>query len=447
MFNKDDKKTLRIGLLGFGTIGQGVWKHLNKNADVLEKRLGIRLEITRIGEPNADRPSSVKAPKKIMTPDSMSIVNDPDIDIVCELIGGTGVARELTLQALKNGKCVVTANKAMVSQHGEELFEIANAHDAHYFFEASVGGGIPIIKVMREGLVANRFSLIYGILNGTCNYILTRMEREGLPFADILADAQRLGYAEANASLDVDGWDTAHKAVILGYLAHGRWMPLKKMLVQGISEVTPADIRYARELGYRIKLLGLITRDAKTNRFSVRVHPTLLPLTSIVANVNDVFNAVSVTGDVSDTTLHIGRGAGQDATASAVISDLADAALVILGAPEPIICEEKPHLYKEVAGDLQIADLKEITGCYYLRLNVKDAPGVLEQVAHELAKNNISVATMIQRDDGTGKTANLFFTTHASNEKSIAQAVKDLKGLPVVKGKPFLLRILDQKSL
>jgi len=447
MFNDNAKGTLRIGLLGFGTVGQGVWKHLQHNRDLLQRRIGVRLEITRIGVRDLNKPRAVKVPAGKLTTDMRSIVEDPEIDIVCELIGGTDTARKLTLRALELGKCVVSGNKALISAYGAELFQMANAHNAHYFFEASVAGGIPIIKVVREGLIANRFSLIYGILNGTCNYIITRMEREGLPFDTILAEAQKLGYAEAEASLDVDGWDTAHKAIILGYLAHGRWIPLKRMLVQGIRDVTPADISYARELGYKIKLLALITRDAKTRRFFVRVHPTLLPLKNIMANVDDVFNAVSVSGDVSGTTLHIGRGAGQDATASAVISDLADAALVILGAPEPVICEEKPHLYQQVAKDLEIADLEEITGRYYLRLSVKDAPGVLEQVAHELAKNNVSVATMIQRDDVPGKVAKVIFTTHISNEKSIAQAVKDLGKLPVVKGKPFLMRILDQKSL
>lgn len=437
MFNMDSRETLKIGMLGFGTVGQGVYKHLQHNRDLLQRRIGVRLEVARIGVRDLNKPRAVKVPPAKLTTDMESIVNDPDIDIVCELMGGIDRARDLTLRALRNGKCVVTGNKALVSEFGDELFASANAHNAHYFFEASVAGGIPIIKVVREGLIANRFSLIYGILNGTCNYILTRMEREGASFETILADAQRLGYAEAEASLDVDGWDSAHKAIILGYLAHGRWMPLKRMLVQGIRDVTVQDITYARDLGYRIKLLALITRDAKTRRFFVRVHPTLLPLKNTMAAVDDVFNAVSVTGDVSGTTLHIGRGAGQDATASAVISDLADAALTILGAPEPIICEEKPHLYKQVASDLEIASLEEISGRYYLRLNVKDAPGVLEQVAHELAKNGVSVASMIQRDDGTGKTANLIFTTHLSNEKSIGQAVKDLKNLPTIKKSRF----------
>jgi len=447
MFNKHAMKTLRIGLLGYGTIGQGVYKHLKQNAALLEQRLGIRMEITRIGEPNMNRAFAVKPPLKIVTADSFSIVDDPKIDIVCELIGGTNVARTLTQQALKNGKCVVTANKALLSLHGKELFELANKYGAHYFFEASVAGGIPIIKVIREGLIANRFNLIYGILNGTCNYILTRMEREGAPFDEILKDAQRLGYAEANAGLDVDGIDTAHKAVILGYLANGHWMKLKDMIVDGIRDITPQDIAYARELGYKIKLLALIGRDEKSKKFFVRVHPTLLPLQNIMASVDDVFNAVSVSGDVSGTTVHIGRGAGMDATASAVISDLADAALTILGGPDPVISEENPHLYEQVAGNLKIASLEDIRGRYYLRLRVKDAPGVLEKVAHELAKNEVSVATMIQRDDPDGKLASLIFTTHDSNEKSMAQAVKGLAKLPVVKGKPFLLRVLDQKSL
>ena len=428
-------------------MGQGVWKHLTHNADLLEKRIGVRVEVARIGEARLDRPFSVDAPRGIMTTDSFGIVDDPDIDIVCELIGGTGIARELTLRALKNGKCVVTANKALISQYGAELFQTAREHKAHYFFEASVGGGIPIIKAIREGLVINRFSLIYGILNGTCNYILTRMEREGAPFETILKDAQRLGYAEANASLDVDGFDTAHKAIILGYLATGYWMPLKDMIVDGIRDITPADIAYARELGYKIKLLGLIGRDDVSQKFFVRVHPTLLPSQNILANVDDVFNAVSVTGDAVDTTVHIGRGAGQDATASAVIADIADAARVLKGAPAILSAEDVRKKAPVAAADVNLATLSDITGRYYLRLTVEDSPGVLAQIAGVLAQHGVSVASMIQRDEPDVETASLIFTTHRADELAISRALEALKTLPCVRPGTLLLRILNRKSL
>jgi homoserine dehydrogenase len=442
-----DKSTIRIGLLGFGTVGQGVWKHLHNNRAALERRLGVGLDIARVGVRDVKKPRAIKVPAARLTSDLASIVEDPTIDIVCELIGGVTTARELTTRALGLGKIVVTGNKALLCAHGAELFDLVQRGRGHYFFEASVAGGIPIIKTLREGLIANRFRLIYGILNGTCNYILTRMSCEGIGFAEVLADAKRLGYAEADESLDVDGWDAAHKAVILAYLAHGRWIKPEQMLVQGIREITPRDLSYARELGYVIKQLAIISRDFSTNRVFARVHPCLIPERNLLASVNGVFNGICLCADVAGSTWIVGRGAGQDATASAVISDIADAVLAVRGAPPPYICEEDAVTYERLGHGTEIAPLAEITGRYYLRLNVKDRPGVLAEVARVLADHKISIATMIQHEDRALKTAALIFTTHSSNEQSIHQAIRHLKKLRTVLGAPFLLRILEDEGL
>jgi homoserine dehydrogenase len=304
--------TYTIGICGFGTVGQGVWKHLTSARATLEARLGAKLVLAHASVRDLKKTRAVKIPAAKLTDDPLAIANDPKIDIVCELMGGTGLALEVTLAALARGKIVISANKALICAHGAEIFATARKHGGHFFFEASVAGGIPLIKALREGLVANRFTRIYGILNGTCNYILTQMEEHDAPYATVLADAKRLGYAEADESLDVDGWDTAHKAAVLAWLAHGMWVRPDRMIVEGISRITPADFKTAATLGYGIKLLAVITRDFATNELSVRVQPTLLPEGNVLANVNGVFNAISVTGDVVGTTLYIGRGAGQD---------------------------------------------------------------------------------------------------------------------------------------
>jgi homoserine dehydrogenase len=273
------------------------------------------------------------------------------------------------------------------------------------------------------------------------------MASEGRSFDEVLADAKRLGYAEADESLDVDGWDAAHKAVILAYLAHGRWIKPKQMLVQGIREITPHDLSYARELGYTIKLLAIISRDFSTNRVFARVHPCLLPARNLLSSVDDVFNGICLCADVAGSTLLVGRGAGQDATASAVISDIADAVVALRGAPPPVICEEDADTYARLGSGISIASLAEITGRYYLRLTVKDRPGVLAEVARVLATHKISIATMIQREDRAAQTAEIIFTTHASNEQCVHQACRHLKKLRVVLGAPFLLRILEDEGL
>ena len=435
---------ISIGLIGLGVVGQGVWKHLMRSRASLERRLGARLELRRVAVRDLTKKRQVEIPRPLLTDDPFSVATDPEIDIVCELIGGTDLARQLCLAALRRGKTVVSANKALICQFGHELFRVAQENRGHFFFEASVAGGIPIIKVIREGLVANRFDLIYGILNGTCNYILTRMERENLTFEDTVADARRLGYVEADESLDLDGWDTAHKAVILAFLAHGMWVDLKGLSVEGIRDVTLDDIQWADRLGYKIKLLGIISRDKISDRISVRVHPTLISKRKVLANVDEVYNGVSVSGDVVGTTVHIGRGAGQDATASAVISDITDAVAARSGSARAM--QQQQYLAgdssEHLEGRLRLADLSEIPGQYYLRLQVIDRPGVLAEVAHEMARHGVSIASLNQPKVSGGESAMLILTTHESNEGSIKKTIRDLKRLESVLTAPFLLRIV-----
>ncbi|GAB1489504.1 homoserine dehydrogenase [Opitutaceae bacterium] len=430
-----DLSVINIGICGLGTVGQGVWKHVEGARAALESRLGVKLRLHRASVRDLRKKRTVRVPADRLTTDPLAVATDPQVHIVCELIGGTAIAREVTLAALRLGKTVVSANKALLCAHGPEIFAAARKHGGHFFFEASVAGGIPIIKALREGLVANRFGLIYGILNGTCNYILTRMEREGLSYPEILAEAKALGYAEADESLDVEGWDTAHKAAILAYLAHGTWVPTKSMLVEGITKLTQVDISYAAENGYAIKLLAVITRDFKSDELFVRVHPTLVPRTKVLANVNEVYNGISVTGDVVGETVYIGRGAGQDPTASAVISDIVDAIILLRRGNTP--------LPEPVEHRCPLAPLEHIEGRYYIRMDVKDEPGVLARIANVTAQSHVSIASVLQRPSERTGAATLILTTHASNERAIRATLARLRRLSSVLGEPLLLRIGD----
>jgi homoserine dehydrogenase len=433
-------RTLSIGICGLGTVGQGVWKHFGRLRSELEGRLGARIVIRRVAVRSLTKARAVRVPRSKLTTDALSVATDPGIDIVCELMGGTEAARAVTLRALRLGKVVVSANKALICAHGAEIFAAARRHGGHFLFEASVAGGIPLIKAIREGLVANRFARIYGILNGTCNYILTQMEDLDTPYASVLREAKRLGYAEAQESLDVEGWDTAHKACILAWLAHGVWVRPEQMIVEGIERITPADFKNAASLGYGIKLLGIITRDFETDEISVRVHPTLLPEGSVLARVSGVFNAISVSGDVVGTTVYIGRGAGQDATASAVISDITDAvALLLHGKGAHFMGEEMPPASKGA----RMAPPERIRGRYYVRLTVADRPGVLARVASIMARNRMSIASVIQNPAERAGSASLVLTTHESDELSVRTALRSLCALASVREEPLLLRIGD----
>lgn len=427
---------IRLGLVGLGTVGQGVWKHISSHRKELEERSGARLQLTRAAVRDLGRKRGIKIADSALTDDALSIATDPDIDLVCELMGGVDLALNVTREALKSGKTVITANKALLCEHGAELFALAEKNESRIYYEASVAGGIPIIKALREGLVANRFPLIYGILNGTCNYILTRMQREGKAFEEILTDARTLGYVEADESLDLDGWDAAHKTAILAFLAHGKWISLKEMPVDGIREVTLEDMHLADRLGYKIKLLAEIIRDLKSDYVFASVQPTLVPKSMMLASVDDVFNAISVTGDVVGESVYIGRGAGQDPTASAVISDIIDAASTLVGT-------SVNGLYHRPLKDLRMAPLQAVRRPFFLRILVKDRPGVLSEIASVLAQQGISIESVLQSPGPLKNSAQLVMTTHTTSEKSIKDALTVLKGDRNVLKKPFILRIAN----
>ncbi|MFO7726304.1 MAG: homoserine dehydrogenase [Oceanipulchritudo sp.] len=429
------KKQLKIGIAGLGTVGQGVWKHIRSRRAELESRVGSRLSLHRAAVRDPAKKRDLRISPKVLTEDAMALAVDPEIDLLCELMGGTSQALAFTETALRHGKTVITANKALLCHHGESLFRLAREHGAHIYFEASVAGGIPIIKALREGLVVNRYPLIYGILNGTCNYILTRMEREMRPFSEILDDARSLGYVEADESLDLDGLDAAHKAVIIAYLAHGKWIALKDMAVGGIRDITLEDIQWAQRLGFKIKLLALVMRDFKKGHVFTSVQPALVPSEMILANVDGVFNAVSITGDIVGESVYIGRGAGQDATASAVISDVVDAGRAIshgIMPEEPVVSE-----------DLELARPEDVLRSFYLRLSVKDRSGVLAEVANILSVEGISIESVLQRPNGEPGSAHLVLTTHLCSEAAMAAALNVLRRYRSLKKEPFILRIAD----
>ena len=433
---------VNLGIVGGGTVGGGVFQAIQRNGELMASRLGIWLNVARMAVRDANKKRAVKIPKTILTTDWASVVNHPDINLIVELMGGITTAREVVLQALKVGKPVVTANKALLSAHGEELFAAAQKAGTNLYYEASVAGGIPIIKVLREGLIGNRITRLYGIVNGTCNYILTRMKLEGAELPQILADAQRLGYAEAEPSLDIDGHDAMHKIGILASLAHGFWVNPKEIYVEGIRGITALDIQFAGQLGYTIKLLGIVKRNDSTPNgracppIQVTVYPTLIPNTHVLASVNHVFNAVYVRGDVVGDTLYYGRGAGQDATASAVLSDLADAALDLKHETRSRIPPFVPH---ERQG--AVLPLDQVISRYYVRLSVIDRPGTLARIAAIFAKAKIGISSVIQPEGHEGASVPLMFMIHDASNAAMAKAMDKIGRLPVVKEKTVMLRV------
>ncbi|MFO1499680.1 MAG: homoserine dehydrogenase [Verrucomicrobiota bacterium] len=428
-------KQVNLGIIGGGTVGSGVFLHWQRNGALMASRLGVELNLVKVAVKALEEPQrKVEIPRSYLTLDWRSVVNDPQVHIVAELAGGTTVAREMILTALKLGKPVITANKALLSEHGEELFKAAQQSGANLYYEASVAGGIPIIKALREGFVGNRFTDIYGIVNGTCNYILTRMKQEGASFDAVLKDAQRLGYAEAEPSLDVDGLDSMHKIGILASLAHGFWVQPRQIHVEGIRSITPTDIHFAGELGYTIKLLGVIKKVGA--RVQVGVYPTLVPNEHVLASVNGVFNAVFVRGDVVGDTLFYGRGAGQDATASAVLSDLADAALDLKFGTKSRIPPFVPH---EPDGD--ILPIDEAVCRYYVRLSVVDKPGTLARIATILGEGNIGISSVIQPEGHVGESVPLILMIHDAPNAALRKALDTIRQLDVVKAPPIMIRV------
>ncbi len=434
-------KQVNLGIIGGGTVGSGVFLHLQRNSALMSARLGIDIHLAKVAVKAYEEPQrKVEIPRSYLTLDWKTVVNDPEVHLIAELAGGTTIAREMILAALRLGKPVITANKALLSAHGEELFRTAQQFGANLYYEASVAGGIPIIKALREGFVGNRLTHIYGIVNGTCNYILTRMKQEGAEFETVLKDAQRLGYAEAEPSLDVDGHDSMHKVGILASLAHGFWIRPQQIHVEGIRSITPTDIHFAGQLGYTIKLLGVIKKVG--NRVQVGVYPTLIPDSHVLASVNGVFNAVFVRGDVVGDTLFYGRGAGQDATASAVLSDIADAALDLKFGTKSRIPPFVPH---DPTGS--VLPMDEAVSRYYLRLSVVDKPGTLAKIATVLGQANIGISSVIQPEGHAGESVPLILMIHDAPNSAMRHALELIRQLDVVKAPPMMLRVENFESV
>ncbi len=431
-------KPINVGLLGIGTVGGGTFTVLQRNAEEITRRAGRPIRITVVADKNLELAKKVTGGKCRVTDDAFSVVSDPEVDIVIELIGGCGVAKELVMKAIANGKHVVTANKALLATHGNEIFKAAQDKGVMVAFEAAVAGGIPIIKALREGLTANRIEWIAGIINGTTNFILSEMRDKGLSFDTVLKEAQRLGYAEADPTFDIEGVDAAHKITILSALAFGIPMQFDKAYIEGISKLDAIDIKYAEQLGYRIKLLGITKRTPEG--VELRVHPTLIPTKRLIANVEGAMNAVLVQGDAVGATLYYGKGAGAEPTASAVIADLVDVTRMHTADPEHRV----PHLafQPNAMADLKILPMDEVQTSYYLRLRVQDKPGVLADITRILADEQISIDAVIQKEPGEGEDqTDLIMLTHLTREKRINAAIRKIETLGVVAGKVTKLRL------
>jgi len=424
--------------LGIGTVGGGTWDVLARNAGEIRRRAGRAIRITRVADKDVKKARRLVDGKAQVSANAREVVCAPDIEIVVELIGGTGIAKDLVLEAIANGKHVVTANKALLAKHGNRIFAAAQKKGVMVAFEASVGGGIPIIKALREGLAANRIEWIAGIINGTSNFILSEMRDKGLPFATVLGEAQRMGYAETDPTFDIEGIDAAHKLTILSALAFGIPMQFSKAYTEGISRLTQEDIGYAEELGYRIKLLG-ITRRAKKG-IELRVHPTLVPARRLIANVEGVMNAILVKGDAVGATMYYGAGAGSQPTASAVVADLVDVTRLITADPEHRV----PHLafQPDQLSDVPILPIGEVETSYYLRMRVLDRPGVLARITRILADSRISIDAMVQKEPGEGeKRVDIVMLTHRAIEKNVNAAMARIERLPTVIGKVTRIRL------
>lgn len=431
-------KAISVGLLGIGTVGGGTFNVLQRNAEEIARRAGRPIRITVVADKNIELARKVTGGACRVTDDAYSVVADPEVDIVIELIGGYGVAKDLVLKAIANGKHVVTANKALLATHGNEIFKAAQDKGVMVAFEAAVAGGIPIIKAVREGLTANRIEWIAGIINGTTNFILSEMRDKGLSFDTVLKEAQRLGYAEADPTFDIEGMDAAHKITILSALAFGIPMQFDKAYIEGISKLDAIDIKYAEQLGYRIKLLGITKRTPEG--VELRVHPTLIPAKRLIANVEGAMNAVVVQGDAVGATLYYGKGAGAEPTASAVIADLVD--VTRMHTADPL--NRVPHLafQPNAMADLKILPMDEVQTSYYLRLRVQDKPGVLADVTRILADEQISIDAVIQKEPGEGEDqTDLIMLTHLTREKRINAAIAKIEALKVVAGKVTKLRL------
>jgi len=431
-------KPIQVGLLGIGTVGGGVFAVLERNQDEIQRRAGRGIRIHTVADLNVSRAKELVQDRAQVVADARAVIADPEIDIVIELIGGYGIAKDLVLEAIAAGKHVVTANKALIAVHGNAIFAAAHKKGVMVAFEAAVAGGIPIIKALREGLSANRIEWIAGIINGTTNFILSEMRDKGLDFATVLKEAQRLGYAEADPTFDIEGIDAAHKVTIMSAIAFGIPMQFEHAYVEGIAQLSAVDIRYAEQLGYRIKLLGITKRTPAG--IELRVHPTLIPAKRLIANVEGAMNAVQVFGDAVGTTLYYGKGAGSEPTASAVIADLVDVTRLMTADSENRV----PHLafQPDAMQNLPILPISEITSSYYLRLCVADQAGVLAEITKILASHSVSIDALIQKEAAEGETqTDLVMLTHATKEKNMLAAIQEMQSLRTVIGNVIKLRL------
>jgi homoserine dehydrogenase len=430
-------KEIRIGILGFGTVGAGVVEGIQKNGQLMADRTGITPIVAKIADLDITTDRGITVGEGVLTTDAMSVITDSNIDLIVELVGGTTIARTFTLEALKQGKPVITANKALLADHGEEIYKVARENNTGIYYEASVGGGIPILRSQRAGLIGNRIESIYGILNGTCNYMLTRMEREGLPFDEILADAQALGYAETPPDLDIDGIDTAHKAVVLASMAYGAPVPMDACPTKGIRGMDASEIANADELGYRIKLLAIIKDN--DGEVELSVEPALVPKEHMVASVSDSFNAVFVKGDIVDDTMYYGRGAGRLPTGSAVIGDIMEAAADKLhGVGTPV--SVSMMLQKD---SLNYCDAGSIEKRCYVRLCLEDKPGAMAQVMSIFGTHNISIASVVQKELHESGFAPVVILTQRAKESEFVAAMDEIQALDVSCCDPIRMRLED----
>ncbi len=422
-------KPIQVGLLGIGTVGTGTFQVLQRNQEEIQRRAGRDIRITMVADLDTARAQSVVGASAQVVSDARAVIANPEIDIVIELIGGYGIAKALVLEAIAAGKHVVTANKALLAVHGTEIFEAARERGVTVAFEAAVAGGIPIIKALREGLTANRIEWLAGIINGTTNFILSEMRDKGLDFDVVLKEAQRLGYAEADPTFDIEGVDAAHKATIMGAIAFGIPVQFDKAYVEGITKLQGVDIRYAEQLGYRIKLLGITKR--RPEGIELRVHPTLVPTKRLIANVEGAMNAVVVQGDAVGTTLYYGKGAGAEPTASAVVADLVDITRLLTADPDHRV----PHLAFQPGSlqDTRILPIDEVVTAFYLRLQVADQTGVLARITGILAAHDISIDALLQRESAEGEAqTDVIILTHDTVEGSMNRAIGEMRALATV---------------
>ncbi len=434
------KKSINVGIIGFGTVGTGTARILIDNADIIKRRLGAPVVLKKISDLDPKRDRGIKLGDVKLTNDAQSLITDPEIDIVVELIGGYKPARDFILEALRNKKHVVTANKALLAVHGEEIYAAAEKAGVTVGFEASVAGGIPILAAVRNGLAANNIQSIHGIVNGTCNYILTLMTNEGRKFDEVLKEAQAKGYAEADPTFDIEGIDSAHKLAVLTMLAYGTPVKFNDIYTEGISKITPLDIDFAKELGYKIKLLA-ITKMVD-GEVEARVHPTMLPGEYPIAAVDGVFNALSIVGDAVGSTMFYGRGAGDMPTGSAVVGDIIEIGRDILAGS----VNRSPLVAFRERSVLKIRAMDDILSCYYLRFSVRDKPGVLSRVSGVLGKNNISISSVIQKGRGAAEAVPLVMMSHEAVERDVRRALDEINRMDCVAGPTMVIRVEEGKQ-